>query len=179
MKRNLIILLFIPIFIIGVLILNSRVQSKKILSSAPTPESKKPESTLAVKPTSVESTIVPTITLTALNTTNLGSVKVDTTPPEAYILEPKNNSEFVYGTEVKIVANVTDNIKVDRVEFYAGSSDYQLIGIVRTSPYEVNWKLDSRFEHSINIPVYIKAFDTSGNRNSNIGGSITVRAKNP
>ncbi|MBP9690632.1 hypothetical protein KBD81_00985 [Candidatus Woesebacteria bacterium] len=102
--------------------------------------------------------------------------QTDTTSPQAFILEPTNNAVVTFGADVKIVANVTDNVKVDRVEFYAGSSDYQRIGTVHQAPFEVIWNVDSRFENSINIPVYIKAFDTSGNR---ADSSILVVAKKP
>ncbi|PIZ62682.1 hypothetical protein COY16_03640 [Candidatus Roizmanbacteria bacterium CG_4_10_14_0_2_um_filter_39_13] len=100
----------------------------------------------------------------------------DTTAPKAYILEPEDNAVVTLGTDVKIVANVTDDVQIDRVEFYAGSGDYQHIGTVKQAPFEVIWNVDSRFDGSINIPVYIKAFDSSGNR---ADSSIAVVAKKP
>jgi len=100
----------------------------------------------------------------------------DTDAPKAYILEPTDNAVVTLGTDVKIVANVTDDVQVDRVEFYAGSSDYQYIGTVKQAPFEVMWNVDSRFDGSINIPVYIKAFDTAGNQSSS---AILVVAKKP
>ncbi|PIR88368.1 MAG: hypothetical protein COU09_02650 [Candidatus Harrisonbacteria bacterium CG10_big_fil_rev_8_21_14_0_10_44_23] len=121
-------------------------------------------------PTSTGKPIVPSKNITTPTS------QTDITSPQAFILEPKDNAVVTLGTDVKIVANVTDNVKVDRVEFYAGSGDYQLIGTVRKAPFEVIWNVDNRFENSVNIPVYIKAFDTSGNR---ADSSILVRAKNP
>lgn len=96
----------------------------------------------------------------------------DVTPPKAFILSPEDRTHVRSG--VKIVANVTDDVKVDRVEFYAGSSDYQRIGVVRQAPFEVIWIPSDGFSgygNKNNIPIYIKAYDSSGNYG---GSSISV-----
>lgn len=139
------------------------VKQKEIVVSEPSPTMETPSVTPAItspKPT------------TPVNPSQKVSLK-DTVPPKAYILSPANNSRV--RTPVKIVANVTDNVKIDRVEFYAGSSDYQLIGTVYQPPYEVIWTPSKGFDgygNQSNIPIYLKAYDSSGNYSSENGIAV-------
>jgi len=115
---------------------------------------------------------IPSTTIIKESTVVVTTIPKDTTPPKAYILSPESGQHV--RAPVKIVANVTDNVKVDRVEFYAGSSNYQHIGTVTQAPFEVFWTPVSGFNgygNANNIPVYIKAFDSSGNRSDS---SISV-----
>ena len=88
----------------------------------------------------------------------------DTTPPKVYILSPEENQHI--RTPFKIVTNVTDNIKVDHVDFYAGSSRHQYIGTVRQAPYEIMWTPQGfGSNYTTNIPIEAIAYDTAGNSN--------------
>jgi len=66
-----------------------------------------------------------------------------------------NNKTFIYGP-ITIIANVTSNVDIERVEFYieevCKETDYE-------APYEFNWSQILSFKKTIKVIVY----DTEGN----------------
>lgn len=85
----------------------------------------------------------------------------DTVPPVVYILEPRDGGKFKSGI-VKVVANVTDNIKVNRVEFFFGPENTPMATVAQ-APYEYNWDA-SKFVHAMNVPIQVRAYDDAGNK---------------
>ena len=87
---------------------------------------------------------------------------IEITQPEEnyfYIRNTKllqlNNRTFIYGS-ITIIANVTSNVDIERVEFYieevCKETDYE-------APYEFNWSQILSFQKTIKVIVY----DTEGN----------------
>ena len=81
----------------------------------------------------------------------------DTEAPTVVIIYPLNNSEFLSGVVINIVAEAEDNDEVDKVELYIDGNkvdtDYNL-------PYNYDWDtIDLTGNHTI----YAKAFDNSEN----------------
>ena len=99
------------------------------------------------------------------NTTSLFPVTVfvnnisepDITPPTIVIYDPAAN-QTVSGT-ITFMTIATDNIGIDRVEFY---HDYALEHTATSYPYSYDWNTASMGEDSEHI-WHAKAFDTSGN----------------
>ncbi|MCR4329439.1 MAG: Ig-like domain-containing protein [Candidatus Roizmanbacteria bacterium] len=88
----------------------------------------------------------------------------DTQPPLVVIVSPKRNETMA--DMVKIVVNATDNVGVNRVEFYAGSGNYPPIGVVSNPPYELLWNKNEKFAGANNIPLTVVAYDNAGNKSS-------------
>ena len=90
---------------------------------------------------------------------------IDNIPPDVNIVNPLNG-QIVSGT-VNVVAEATDNVGVDRVEFFI---DGILRQTVSAPPYNYLWNTDP--ENAGDHNLYAKAFDLSGN--SGISPVITV-----
>jgi len=95
---------------------------------------------------------------------------IDTTLPTVSITYPLNGAAVAKGTTITISATATDNIAVQRVEFYVGSTlkcppDYSY-------PYTCNWRVPKMINKQYTITA--KAYDTSGNTATNI---VTVTAR--
>lgn len=100
---------------------------------------------------------------------NVLSVTIQNTdiiPPTVLILYPATGSIFTIGTVVTISVDASDNVGIDRVEFYV---DGELLSTDTTPPYRYNW--DSTGYSSGTHTIYVKAFDLAGNNNSQL---ITV-----
>ena len=81
----------------------------------------------------------------------------DIIPPNVVIYEPAAN-QTVSGM-VNITAIATDNVSINRVEFY---HNYELEFIVTSYPYQYEWNSTDAEDDSEHI-WYVKAFDTSEN----------------
>lgn len=120
-------------------------------------------------PPILPSGVVPTLTIeqtpspSQIEPTYVPLPPKDITPPKVYILTPENNSR-INGGMVQITANVTDDVKVDRVEFFIGPENTP-IATLTTPPYNYNWDT-SRYMNGRNIPLEVRAYDSSGNRSS-------------
>lgn len=112
------------------------------------------------------STPTPTATTTPTPTP---SPTPDTIAPTVLITNPLNNST-VYGT-VNIQATASDNVGIDRLEFYI---DQNFIGLGSTSPYSITWDALSTQNGAHNI--LVQAYDKAVNIGSN---TINITVNNP
>jgi len=92
----------------------------------------------------------------------------DTTPPTVSLTAPTNGAT-VSGT-VSITANATDNIAVQKVEFYRDSG--VLLGIDTSTPFTYNW--DTTTIGNGAHTVYAIATDTSVNTTLSLSRTVTV-----
>jgi hypothetical protein len=122
--------------------------------------------TAATTPTPAPSVIptptpIPTIapTPTPISTPN-PVINSDTIPPVVSINYPTNGA-LVSG-KINIQANATDNFQVSKVEFYIGNN---LKCTDTIAPYNCTWQVAGKKGTNFNIQA--KAYDSSGNSNSN------------
>lgn len=133
-----------------------RMRSKNLSNSSPYPKS----SIIRTKPTKkLEKLVSPKVTPSGESVPT-----EDTQPPLVIIVSPKRNETIA--DMVKIVVNATDNVGVNRVEFYAGSGNYPPIGVVSNPPYELLWNKNDKFSGASNIPLTVVAYDNAGNKSS-------------
>ncbi len=92
----------------------------------------------------------------------------DTTAPTGAITSPVNGAT-VSGTSVSIIASASDNIGIQRVEFYLAGS---LIGSVTASPYQIRW--DSTKTTNGSHSFSVKAYDAAGNVGQSAAVSLNV-----
>jgi len=94
---------------------------------------------------------------------------LDTEPPTLVLLYPQEGDKLT-GT-VTVSVDVTDNVAVDRVEYYVDGGEAGLPNlVVRAHPWSFDWDTSDwadTFEHTL----YIRAVDTSENE-STIGPVI-------
>jgi hypothetical protein len=83
----------------------------------------------------------------------------DTTRPVVTIANPLNNSSVTKGSTVVITANVTDNSRVARVEFYVGN----LLCTQLNGPYSCSWRVPTSGRSAT---ITVRAYDTSNNLTS-------------
>jgi membrane carboxypeptidase/penicillin-binding protein PbpC len=93
-------------------------------------------------------------------------VTVDNTPPAIQIVSPRQDQTFSMSDEfVTIQPLISDNISMDRVEFYV---DDELIAISTVAPFNERWIIDEPGTHFIQL----RAYDTAGN--TSVGERITI-----
>ena len=90
----------------------------------------------------------------------------DVIPPTVLILFPAAGSIFTIGDVVNIAVEATDNIGIDRVEFYI-NGNLELTDT--TPPYSFSWDTNG-FPSGTNT-IYVKAYDFAQNNNAQL---ITV-----
>lgn len=81
----------------------------------------------------------------------------DTTPPSVTLTQPGANAT-VSGV-VQVAAAASDNVGVQRVEFYA---DNQMLGTDTAAPYTIAWDT-TRLAHNSLHTLHAKAYDLAGN----------------
>jgi subtilisin family serine protease len=94
-------------------------------------------------------------------------VTVDNTAPTTALGSPAQNAR-VRGT-VPISATASDNLGVERVEFYVGGT---LLGTSTTAPYGVSW--DTTAVANGGVTLTTRAYDAAGNVTVSAGRAITV-----
>ncbi|KFE64004.1 Ig-like domain-containing protein [Hyalangium minutum] len=94
-------------------------------------------------------------------------VTLDNTAPATAVSAPAQNA-YVRGT-VQLSATASDNVSVDRVEFYAGST---LVGSDSTAPYSINWDTTTAANGSVTLTT--RAYDTAGNATTSTGRMLSV-----
>ncbi|MFX0062256.1 MAG: Ig-like domain-containing protein [Candidatus Hermodarchaeota archaeon] len=92
----------------------------------------------------------------------------DTTPPTVSITNPADGATV--GGTISVTASASDNVGVDKVEFYIDGS---LQATDTSPPYSYSWDTTSYSDGSHTIMA--KAYDTSGNTNTD---TITVTVDN-
>jgi formylglycine-generating enzyme required for sulfatase activity len=98
---------------------------------------------------------------------------LDTIKPTVEITNPFNNSEIAQGTEVKIIANASDNKGVDRVLFFV-NNEFQFE--TSTLPYLFIWPTnDILGSYILNSIVY----DKSGNEGISENIGVLIRNYSP
>ncbi|WP_395850530.1 Ig-like domain-containing protein [Cystobacter fuscus] len=95
------------------------------------------------------------------------SVTVDNTAPVTALGTPAQGS-LLRGT-VTVSATASDNLGVERVEFYAGTT---LIGTATVAPYSVSWDSASGANGAITLTT--RAYDAAGNVTVSAGRTVTV-----
>jgi len=93
----------------------------------------------------------------------------DNTPPTVVITYPANNSEFIEGTDVTVIADANDNEGIDKVEFYIDGTKESTD---TTEPYEYVWDTGNK-KNTIHT-IYAKAYDTSTNSTSSSVINVTI-----
>ena len=108
---------------------------------------------------------------------NMGSTQViavtvvntDDTPPVVTILYPISGNTYTTGDTITVVADVSDNVAVDYVEFYIDG----ILQFTDTSyPYSYDWDT-ANYGGGSSHSVYVKGYDTSGNVGSALV-SVTI-----
>lgn len=95
-------------------------------------------------------------------------VTVDNSPPTIQILTPTNDQNFTLADEfVQLQPLVSENISMDRVEFYV---DDQLIATSTIAPFNERWIIGESGTHFVQL----RAFDTAGNTSVSDRITITV-----
>jgi hypothetical protein len=94
-------------------------------------------------------------------------VTVDNTAPTTAVSTPAQNA-LVRGT-VPVSATASDNLGVERVEFYAGTT---LLGTATTAPYAVSWDSTSGANGAVTLTT--RAYDAAGNVTVSAGRAVTV-----
>jgi len=94
----------------------------------------------------------------------------DKEPPDVQITNPANNA-VVSGT-VNITADATDNIGVEKLEFYI---DGIAVSTATSEPYSYSWTTTS-LQDSSSHTIYAKAYDAA--ENEGISSTITVIVNN-
>ena len=95
------------------------------------------------------------------------NVENELTPPTVSLTAPADETS-VSGT-VPVTADASDNVGIDHVEFYVGTT---LVGTDSTAPYETSW--DTHSVPNGTYDVSAVAYDTSGNSASSPANSVTV-----
>ncbi|MFY0522722.1 Ig-like domain-containing protein [Archangium gephyra] len=96
------------------------------------------------------------------------AVTIDNTAPTTALSTPAQNAS-VQGT-VAVSATASDNLGVERVDFYAGTA---LLGTVTTAPYVVSWDTTALASGST-ITLTSRAYDAAGNVTVSAGRTVTV-----
>lgn len=86
-------------------------------------------------------------------------VTVDNQPPEVHLVLPQPGQVFSWPADEQVViqADVSDEVGIDRVEFFV---DSQGVAAASMPPYSMRWELGRAGEHV----VFVRAYDTAGNR---------------
>ena len=88
-----------------------------------------------------------------------GPVKLpDTQPPTTNITAPANNSRVNRATQVTIKATASDNVGVNKVEFYVNNA---LTCTDKTAPYTCGWSVPRKMNLKYNLQS--KGYDAKGN----------------
>ncbi|WNG57901.1 S8 family serine peptidase [Archangium gephyra] len=95
-------------------------------------------------------------------------VSVDNTAPTTALGTPAQNAS-VRGT-VAVSATASDNLGVERVEFYAGTT---LIGTATTAPYVVSWDTTALATGSV-VTLTTRAHDSAGHVTTSAARTVTV-----
>lgn len=93
----------------------------------------------------------------------------DIIPPTVVISNPLDGSIVKVSSKLNIIANVSDNVSVSKVEFYVGAT---LKCTVTTSPYDCVWSVPGK--KKTNYILTVKAYDGVGNTNS---ASVSVKSQ--
>ena len=96
------------------------------------------------------------------------TVTLDNSAPTTALGTPAQNAS-VRGI-VAVSATASDNLGVERVEFYAGTA---LLGTVTTAPYVVSWDTAALASGST-ITLTSRAYDAAGNVTVSAGRTVTV-----
>lgn len=114
-------------------------------------------------------TLTPVPTATPFPTFTPTPTPIDQTPPSVSITSPSNGSRVWRNTTITIRASASDNVKIQKVEFYINGT---LLSTDSTSPYTASWRVPS--PRGVIYTITAKAYDTSNNTAaSNI--SVTSR----
>ncbi|OJT24354.1 hypothetical protein BO221_14385 [Archangium sp. Cb G35] len=100
-------------------------------------------------------------------------VTLDNTAPTTAISAPAQGAS-VRGI-VAISATASDNLGVDRVEFYAGTT---LLDTVTTAPYVVSWDT-AALASGTTVTLTTKAYDAAGNVTTSAARTVTVDTTAP
>lgn len=132
-------------------------------TASPTPTlTVTPSPTLGVSPTP---TLTPSPTLVPSPT----PTPVDSQPPTVSITNPTDNSRVARNNTITIRALASDNIKVQKVEFYINGG---LLSTDTTSPYTASWRVP--IQRGVVYTISAKAYDTSENTSQS---SIVVMSR--
>ncbi len=96
----------------------------------------------------------------------------DTVPPTVALTAP-TEGEVLSGV-VLVSADASDDVAVDRVEFYAdlGTPEEALLGTASTSPYSIDWNTMPAVQGAHQLTA--RAFDTGGNSTDSAPVNVTL-----
>ncbi|HZH18496.1 MAG TPA: Ig-like domain-containing protein [Archangium sp.] len=108
-----------------------------------------------------------------VRTSTAVTVTLDNSAPTTALTAPAQGAS-VRGI-VAVSATASDNLGVDRVEFYAGTA---LLGTVTTAPYVVSWDTTALASGSV-ITLTTRAYDAAGNVTVSAAHTVTVDTTAP
>lgn len=108
-----------------------------------------------------------------VSTTASVAVTVDNSAPTTALSTPAQNAS-VQGI-VAVSATASDNLSVERVEFYAGTA---LLGTATTAPYVVSWDTTALASGTA-VTLTTRAYDAAGNVTTSAGRTVTVDTTAP
>lgn len=114
-------------------------------------------------------TLTPTPTATPTPTLTPTPTPIDSTPPTVAITNPLDGSRVFRNNTITIRATASDNVAVQRVEFYINGN---LLSTDFTSAYTASWHVPS--PRGVVYTITAKAYDTSNNSASS---SVTVTSR--
>ena len=111
--------------------------------------------------------------------TSIVQVTVDNISPTLKLIYPPNDEEYVFGKDewVSLNPDVSDNIAIDRVEFFVDDETEAFL-VRPVPPYDAKWKLDDGKKIGKHT-LYARAFDKAGNVIESNKVKIEVKPKPP
>lgn len=98
----------------------------------------------------------------------------DLEAPQIAVTSPNNNSEFILGERIEVIADASDNIEIDRIEFYI---DGEIVLQDSIEPYMLVW--DTYNSTLGNHLIYSMAYDSSENNSISNTVIITLSPTEP
>jgi hypothetical protein len=99
--------------------------------------------------------------------TDATQVTVDNSPPTVNLVLPTPGQSVRPQDQVVIQADVSDDIGLDRVEFYV---DFTKVDTATSAPYSTRWAASGQGQHTI----LVRAYDLAGNMSESAKVTITV-----
>jgi membrane peptidoglycan carboxypeptidase len=102
-------------------------------------------------------------------------VTLDTISPTLKLNYPDDGSTYVYGEDewVTVNADVSDNLSMDRVDFFIQGEDAEPFAVRRVAPFNARWTIARPGRYAF----YVVAYDAAGNKVKSDTVTVNVIAK--
>jgi hypothetical protein len=100
---------------------------------------------------------------------------LDTISPTLKLNYPDDGSTYVYGEDewVTVNADVSDNLSMDRVDFFIQGEDAEPFAVRRVAPFNARWTIARPGRYAF----YVVAYDAAGNKVKSDTVTVNVIAK--